>query len=332
MQPDLPVAIGDAQLKDALTLGMARVEDQLLTAVATDNALLAATSRHLIVAGGQRLRPFFVLLASQFGGGLHDDVVKAAVVVELTHLATLYHDDVMDGALMRRGVPSAHALWGERLAVRTGDFLFARASALVSELGDDAIRLQSQAFARLVEGQTDETTGPRSHADILAHHLKTLNGKTASLFALSGRLGGIAAGASPTVSRTIEDACRAWGVAYQMSDDVLDVTGDFVKLGKTPGADLREGIRTLPIIFALRSIEPSDARLVELLQYGPLSDQRLHAEALALLRAHPCIGMARAEVRKWAGIAEDEISALPESPARTAFVALCELVRGQVTA
>lgn len=330
MQPDLPVAIADAELAAVLTDGMALVEDRLLAAVATDNDLLATTSQHLIVAGGRRLRPFLVLLAAQLGSGMNENVVKAAVVVELTHLASLYHDDVMDGALMRRGVPSTHALWGVRVAVRTGDFLFARASALVSELGDVATHLQARTFTRLVEGQTSETIGPQSDADTLNHHLKVLNGKTASLFALSGRLGSITASASADVAQSVEKACEAWGLAYQLSDDVLDITGDPAKFGKAPGADLREAVPTLPTIYALRSVQPSDARLVELLRLGPLTDQRLHAEAFELLRAHPSIDMARAEVRKWADNAEREISALPDSPPRTAFIALCDLVREQV--
>ena len=232
---------------------------------------------------------------------------------------------------MRRGVPSAHALWGVPVAVRTGDFLFARASGLVAQLGDDATHLHARTFSRLVEGQASETVGPQSEADTLNHYIRVLNGKTASLFAVSGRLGTIMAGASGDVAQSVENACEAWGLAYQLCDDVLDVTSDVAESGKPSGADLREAVRTLPTIYALQSVEPSDARLIELLRLGPLTDHNLHAEALELLRAHPSIDMARAEVRKWAGIAEHEISALPDSPARSVFVAMCDLVRQQVS-
>ncbi|SCF72157.1 heptaprenyl diphosphate synthase [Streptomyces sp. Cmuel-A718b] len=327
MNAVLPLDVGDAALSSELAAGMAEVERRLIESVATDNDVLAAAARHLISAGGKRLRPFLVLLGAQFGNERDERLVSAAVAVELTHIGTLYHDDVMDEATIRRGVPSAHLLWGTPLAVFTGDFLFSRASLLIAGLGDEAIQLHAKAFMRLVDGQSAETAGPpHSEDDGLGHHLGVLGNKTASLFAASGELGSLLSGASAEVTARIGRACEAWGMAFQLSDDVLDVTSESEESGKAPGADLREGVPTLPMIYALRSSHPSDARLVELLRAGQLTDPAQHAEALALLQKHPAIDMARAEVREWAEVARREIRGLPDAPARAVFEALCDFV------
>jgi heptaprenyl diphosphate synthase len=326
VNPILPVEVSDVALAADLADGMALVEEQLLQAADARDAELTEAARHLIAAGGKRLRPFLVLLGAQFGNPKDERIVPAAAAMELTHIATLYHDDVMDRAAVRRGVPSANALWGESVAVLTGDFLLARASILVADCGDAAIRLQVKAFARLVEGQLAETAGPQSEGDPFSHHFNVLANKTASLFASSGALGGLLSGAPPEVTACIQRACESWGMAYQLSDDVLDLTSDFARSGKPPGADLRSGVPTFPMLHALRSPLPSDTRLVELLRSGRLADPALHAEALALLRAHPSIDLARAEVEKWAEAARSEIVTLPDIPARAAFESLCDFV------
>ncbi|MEV6766853.1 polyprenyl synthetase family protein [Streptomyces sp. NPDC051105] len=327
MSTALPVEVADAELADELTRHMKLVEEQLLAAVETDLELLAASSRHLITAGGKRLRPFLVLLGSQFGNRWDERrILSGAVSVELTHIGTLYHDDVMDEATIRRGVPSAHAVWGTSVAVLTGDFFFSRASQLVAELGDEATRLHARTFVRLCEGQSAETAGPSSEDDRLNHHIGVLGNKTASLFAASGELGSLLSGAPGEITACIRRACEAWGIAYQLSDDVLDVTSGADQSGKPPGADLREGVPTLPMIYALRSSLAADTRLVELLRSGQLTDDTLHAEALKLLQEHPAIDMARADVRKWANIARQEIRNLPNSPARAVFEELCDFV------
>lgn len=322
----LPVELADEKLTAVLAAGLARVEDQLKAATSTADEPLATTSLHLIDAGGKRLRPLLVLLAGQFGDPADERIVPAAVALELTHLATLYHDDVMDMAALRRGVPSANARWGNSLAVLTGDFLFACAARLLAALGADAIRIQAQTFARLVEGQKAETVGPLPGGDPIEHHLDVLREKTASLFATSGEFGGLFSGAPAGVTERIRLACEAWGIAYQLSDDLLDVASDATESGKVPGTDLREGVPTLPMLYALRSSAPQDARLAELLRSGQLDDQALHAEALALLRAHPAMELARADARRWAADAKQQIAALPDVPARAAFEALCDWV------
>ncbi|GLW65867.1 geranylgeranyl pyrophosphate synthase [Actinomadura rubrobrunea] len=306
---------------------LAAVEDLLRASVRSEVPLLTEASRHLVEAGGKRFRPMLVLLASHFGDPKAPGVIPAAVVVELTHLATLYHDDVMDEATVRRGEQSANSRWSNTVAILTGDYLFARASDLLADLGPEAVRIQARSFARLVRGQIQETVGPAEGADPLKHYLQVVADKTASLIATSGRLGAMLAGAPSDVVETITSACEKIGVAFQLSDDILDVASETEQSGKTPGTDLREGIRTLPIHHVESGIGsgPDDARLRDLLTQD-LTDDALHSEALSLLRAHPAMDRARADLRDWAEDARAELLTLPDIPARAALTGLCDYV------
>jgi|HubBroStandDraft_4_1064222.scaffolds.fasta_scaffold01121_9 heptaprenyl diphosphate synthase len=322
----VPVELTDAALASDVVDGLARVEDGLREAARSEHEVLAVAATHLIDAGGKRLRPMLVLLAAQFGNPRDPRVIQAAVALELTHLATLYHDDVMDEADVRRGSVSANSRWGNSVAILTGDFLFSRASEILADLGPEAIRIQAETFSRLVTGQISETVGCQPGEDPLKHYLGVVTEKTASLFATSGRFGAMFSGAPDPVIARITPACRALGVAFQLADDILDVASASEQSGKTPGTDLREGVRTLPMLHALRSAGPADARLVELLSLPDLADPALHAEALRLLRAHPAMDMAKADTRSWAELARTEILGLPDVPARSAFEDLCEFV------
>jgi heptaprenyl diphosphate synthase len=322
----VPVELTDAALASDVLDGLALVEDGLRAAARSEHEVLGQASVHLMEAGGKRLRPMLVLLAAQFGDPQDPRVVQAAIALELTHLATLYHDDVMDEADVRRGSVSANSRWGNSVAILTGDFLFSRASEILADLGAEAIRIQAQTFGRLVTGQISETIGCQPGEDPLDHYLGVVTEKTASLFATSGHFGAMFSGASADVIARVTPACRALGVAFQLADDILDVASESEQSGKTPGTDLREGVRTLPMLHALRAAGPDDARLVELLNMPDLSDPELHAEALALLRAHPAMDMAKADTRRWAETARTEILGLPDAPARAAFEALCEFV------
>lgn len=188
------------------------------------------------------------MLAAQFGDADAPGVVPAAVVVELTHLATLYHDDVMDEADVRRGVDSANSRWGNSVAVLTGDFLFARASHILADLGPEAVRIQAEAFERLVTGQILETAGPRDGRDPVDHYLEVMRGKTGSLVAVACRFGAMMAGADDAATDTLTQYGERLGVAFQLADDVLDIASDSHESGKTPGTDLLEGIPTLPVL------------------------------------------------------------------------------------
>jgi geranylgeranyl pyrophosphate synthase len=323
----VPVELSDAALATDVADGLALVEDGLRKAAsAPQYELLDQTSGYLIDAGGKRFRATLVLLAAQFGNPQEERVVPAAVAIELTHLATLYHDDVMDEADVRRGSASANSRWGNSVAILTGDYLFACASKILADLGPDAVRIQAETFCRLVAGQIAETVGPRPDQDPLEHYMGVVTEKTASLIATSGQFGALYSGAPASVTERIAPACAALGVAFQLSDDILDVSSETDQSGKTPGTDLREGVRTLPVLHALRSAGPADGRLVELLSGSDLTDSAARAETLSLLRAHPAMEMAKADLRHWADLARSEILMLPEVPARAAFEAMCDFV------
>lgn len=316
--------LGDDELTDRIAARMAEVEERLEQAVTGADELVDGPLRHLAAAGGKRLRPALTLLTAELGQPVRDEVTRAAVAVELTHLATLYHDDVMDSAAMRRGAPSAHAVWDNSVAILTGDLLFARASQLVASLGAEAVRVHAETFERLCLGQLHETLGPREGEDPIAHYIQVLADKTGSLIATSGRFGALLSGAPEPVVERITDACEAIGVAWQLSDDLIDVAASAGESGKTPGTDLREGVRTLPVLHVLASDDPADARLRELLQ-GPVPEEHLE-EALTLLRANPAMDRARAELLRWIDRAKADLAELPAIPAREALLSLCDFV------
>jgi heptaprenyl diphosphate synthase len=322
----VPVELTDAALAAEVRDRLKQVEEQLAEATRAEERLLTEASTHLIEAGGKRFRATLVLLAGQFGDPADERVVRAATAIELTHLATLYHDDVMDEAPLRRGHQSANSRWTNTIAILTGDFLFARASKILAELGADAVRIQADTFARLVSGQVAETIGPAPGQDPLEHYLYVVKEKTASLVATAGRFGAMFSAAPDDVVNRIAPACEAIGVAWQLSDDILDVASETAQSGKTPGTDLREGVRSLPVLHALRSSRSGDARLRELLDSADLTDQALHAEALGLLRGNPAMQQARADLLRWAGVAREQIEGLPPGPAHDAFLGLCDYV------
>ena len=307
---------------------LGRVEESLAATAHPDDELLTEASRHSIAAGGKRFRAMLVLLAAQFGDPEDPRVIEAAVAIELTHLATLFHDDVMDEALVRRGRPSVNSRWSNSVAILTGDFLFAQASRILAGLGPDAVRIQAETFSRLVTGQMAETIGPRPGQDPLDFYMYVITEKTGSLIATAGRFGALFSGATAEVADQIAAACEQIGVAWQLSDDVIDIASDSSQSGKTPGTDLRQGVRTLPVLYALRSTgqSPADARLRSLLDEADLTDEALLAEALTLLRGHHAMKESRADVLNWLHEARVSIGTLPDGPARAAFLALCDFV------
>jgi heptaprenyl diphosphate synthase len=304
---------------------MELVEQRLEQAIQSEAAFVTEAARHLMHAGGKRFRPLLVLLAAEVADAEdNDDVVTAACVVELTHLASLYHDDVMDEATLRRGAESANARWDNLVAILAGDWLFSKSSELTSHLGAEAVRIQADTFSRLVEGQILETLGP-GEGDPLAHYLRVVQGKTGSLIATSARYGSMFAGAEPAVIEALTAYGEKVGIAFQLADDILDIASDSDASGKTPGTDLREGVPTLPTLMALASTDPSDARLRELLR-SDLTDDALHAEALVLMRKHPAMEEAREYVRGLAREAHDLLDVVPAGPVREALRAFADLI------
>jgi heptaprenyl diphosphate synthase len=318
------IDFADAALETVVRAGLDSVEALLRASVKSDYPFVTETSQHLVAAGGKRFRPLVVLLAAQFGDPNAPGVVPAGVVVELTHLATLYHDDVMDEADLRRGAASANSRWGNTVAILTGDFLFARASDILADLGPEAVRLQARTFERLVQGQIRETVGPEDGDDPVAHYLRVLADKTGSLIGTSGRFGAMLSGADDSATEILTRYGERIGIAFQLSDDLLDVLSDSDASGKTPGTDLREGVPTLPVLLLRRAARPEDADLLAALD-GTLDDDTL-AATVATLRAHPVMDEARAEVQRWADDARATLAPLPDVPAKTALDSLCDFV------
>ena len=322
------IPLADQALADRLTTRLALVEEALRDAVAHADDLADSASRHLVNAGGKRLRPLLTLLVAELGDGSRREVVDAAVVVELTHLATLYHDDVMDSAPLRRGAPSAHEVWGNSVAILTGDLLFARASATVAGLGPEAVRIQARTFERLCLGQLHETVGPREGDDPVAHYLQVLADKTASLLATSARLGAMFAGCTPSVVSTVTEFGERIGVAFQLADDVIDLTSDGAQTGKTPGTDLRERVPTMPVLLLRARCAGTDAtdedRAVLARLDGDLSDDAALAEAVAALRSHPVVDETRAQAVALAREAVAVLEPLPAGSVKDALVSFAD--------
>jgi heptaprenyl diphosphate synthase len=326
LRESVGLRIADEELLRTLAGGLGEVETLLRQTVRSDVQAVHEAASHLVEAGGKRFRPLFTLLAAQFGDGSSEDVITAAAAVELVHLATLYHDDVMDEATMRRGAQSVNARWDNTIAILTGDFLFAHASRLVADLGTDAARIIAETFGELVTGQMRETVGPVNGEDPVEHYLTVIAQKTGSLIATSGRFGGMLSGAEPD---RIEAMCRFGdivGTAFQISDDIIDIASPSDESGKSQGTDLREGVRTLPMLYALADAG-TDPRLAELLA-GPVTDDDLVREALDLLRVSNGLGRARETLSDYARRARAELAALPASPARDA----CESVADYLVA
>ncbi|GEC98069.1 geranylgeranyl pyrophosphate synthase [Kocuria varians] len=316
----------DPHLGPLMLRSLERVEQRLAEAVQATDQLANITARHLLDAGGKRVRPLLTLLAAEVAGHVTDEVIEAAVVVELTHLASLYHDDVMDSAPMRRGVETAHTVWGNTVAILTGDMIFARASAMVSALGQEPLMIQATTFERLVIGQLQETTGPADGEDPVDHYLRVLSGKTGSLIAASGQYGALLGGAPRDVVDLMVVYGEKVGLAFQLADDIIDLTGHPDVSGKTRGTDLREGVDTLPVLLLRRDAAGTDpaaaASAQEVLRLidGDLTDDDALATAVAAVSAQPAAAEAWQIANRWADEAIAALEPLQDSVAKAALI------------
>ena len=312
-------------LEAELTEGMAKVESLLLSHIQGDYPLVEETSRHLVAAGGKRLRPLLTLLASQYGDKNKFGIIESAVVCELTHVATLYHDDVMDEAKLRRGVESANNRWGNTVAILTGDYLFAKVSALLADIGPEAVRLQASTFERLVIGQIMETQGPQNGEDPLEHYLQVVADKTGSLIAASARFSAMVSGAPNDIKETLTVFGEKIGIAFQLADDVIDIASESHQSGKTPGTDLREGVPTLVTLNVMKSTRPEDRELIELLQ-APIKDEAVVAQVLETLRSHSALQESRDQLQQIARDARIALGPLPVNDVTGALFSLCDAI------
>jgi heptaprenyl diphosphate synthase len=304
---------------------MQKVESLLFSHIQGDYPLVEETSRHLVAAGGKRLRPLLTILASHYGDKNKFGIIESAVVCELTHVATLYHDDVMDEAPLRRGVESANNRWGNTVAILTGDYLFAKVSALLADIGPEAVRLQASTFERLVIGQIMETQGPQNGEEPLKHYLQVVADKTGSLIAASARFGAMVSGAPTEIKETLTVFGEKIGVAFQLADDVIDIASDSHESGKTPGTDLREGVPTLVTLNVMNSKDPQDRELIELLK-APIKDEATVAHVLRTLRTHDALGQSREQLHDVARDARAALGPLPVNDVTGALFSLCDAI------
>jgi heptaprenyl diphosphate synthase len=312
-------------LEAQLISQMAEVEALLRSHTRSEYPFVDETAHHLVAAGGKRLRPLLTLLTAQYGNPTGQGVIAAAVACEITHLATLYHDDVMDEAPLRRGVESANMRWGNTIAILTGDFLFAKSSDLLADLGPEAVRLQARTFERLVIGQIMETQGPNPGQDPLEHYLKVVADKTGSLIAASARYGGMISGAPTEITDTVTVFGEKIGVAFQLADDVIDIASESNQSGKTPGTDLREGVPTLVTLNVMKSNDPADAELKRLLS-APITDEPTVQQVLVALRNHKALDESRQQLHQIAKEARGALGPLPVNDATGALMSLCDAV------
>jgi len=340
----------DKAMARAIDDGLDRVEAGLLDEVKFADTIADVSTRYLLQAGGKRVRPMLTLLTAQLGAGVTDDVVTAAEAIEITHLASLYHDDVMDDADRRRGVPSAQAVWGNSVAILTGDLLFARASQLMAGLGEGAIRMQATTFERLVLGQLHETVGPQPGDDPIEHYIQVLADKTGSLIAAAAQSGIIFSGADPGLEAPIIEFGEKIGVAFQLVDDVIDLSPQPAETGKVPGTDLRAGVVTLPMLRLAEQAktDAASAGLLERIQRdvviatGPAApgdpiDTNTMASRIvpsketvdaiiAELREHEATRATLAEAHRWAREAVAALAPLPEGSVKKALTRFAETV------
>ncbi|GBG40653.1 geranylgeranyl pyrophosphate synthase [Mycobacterium montefiorense] len=321
------IDFGDAAFAATVRDGVGKIEQLMDVELRSADEIMTDSLMHLFKAGGKRFRLLFTVLSAQIGPNPDAvDVTIAGAVIELVHLATLYHDDVMDEAEVRRGAQTANVRWSNNVAILAGDYLFATASRLVSRLGPDAVRLIAETFAQLVTGQMRETRGidkGAEGADPIEHYLKVVYEKTACLIAAAGQFGAMFSGADEEQVARLSRLGGIVGTAFQISDDIIDIDSDSHESGKLPGTDIREGVHTLPMVYALQQPGPDGDRLRELLA-GPVEDDDAVAEALGLLRASPGMAQAKEFLAQYAAKAHDELGLLPDVAGRRALQTLID--------
>ena len=293
-----------------------RVEERLFEVSTTDDPFLTEIAQHLLAAGGKRFRPVLSQLAAEFGPARDHRLIEAGAAVELIHVGSLYHDDVIDGAETRRGALSVNTKWGNAQAILAGDFLIARASELAAAgLGLETVRLLARTYTELVVGQALELrlTGDLAHGP--AEHYRVMGGKTASLIRTAARMGALAADAPSSHVEALSVATWELGMVFQITDDALDLVATDEQLGKPAGSDIHQGVYTLPVLRALSG--PSGARIAALLGPGMPFAQQTVAEVIGLVREGGYIDEVMGECVSRLDVASEAIASLPDIEARS---------------
>ena len=325
----VPAELISPELADLVTERLTATEELLKQTCKAEIEFINEMTTHLMAAGGKRFRPLITILAATLGDASKIEVIKAAVVIELTHLATLYHDDVMDEAQLRRGAQSANARFGNAAAILTGDFLFARASELVADLGPAAVKLQAQTFERLVTGQLLETVGPAAGVDAVEHHINVLVEKTGSLIATAAQFGAEFSGAAESEVIAMRNFGEAIGIAFQLTDDIIDLTSIAEESGKAPGTDLLEGVPTLTTLLIQQANKAEDQELINRLRNQVTPE--LLPSLLNEIRTHWAIDQAKDVAIDWAERAKSAIQNISNPMTKATLVSICDAtIRRQV--
>lgn len=313
------------EIKDDLSY----IEAQLRVVVTSSKTTLGDAADHLFAAGGKRLRPAFALFSGHFGRYDLLKVAPLAVAVELIHMATLVHDDVVDGAFVRRGRPTVQALWDNKVAINTGDMLFARAIEIIAGYTEPAVSRKMAATCMEV------CTGEFAQAEACFDPRQTLRGyfgrirrKTAVLIAAASELGALVCGAPRIVSKALGQYGLAVGMAFQVVDDVLDLIADERVLGKATGGDIREGIATLPVIYVLRRNGRNHRRLQEILCAREKGEAEI-SEAIRIIKEEGGVSYSLEVARRFVTKAQRALRMLPDIPSRQRLNAIAEFVVGR---
>ena len=319
------------KLLGAVEAGLERVDSALERELRVADPVADATSRYLYEAGGKRVRPMLALLTAQLGDGATDEVIDGATALEMTHLGSLYHDDVMDAADKRRGVPAAHEVWGNSVAILTGDLLFSRASQIMARHGDRAIRLQADTFERLVLGQMHETVGPKEGEDRVAFSLDVLSDKTGSLIAAAAQAGLVFSNGPSEYEQAMITFGEKCGVAFQLLDDVIDMSSDPDETGKVPGTDLRAGVPTMPYLVLSQRTDGESVALRQRIDDGVAriadgADPAVLDADLAELRDHDATQATLDLAHSWSREAIDALAPLPNGAVREALTRFAQAV------
>lgn len=325
---------GERRLARRVEEELATVEAQLLQHLSFASDVADAPARYLAEAGGKRIRPLLTLLVSELGDGPNEQVRRAAQSIEITHLASLYHDDVMDDAGLRRGVPAAQTVWSNSVAILAGDLLFARASTLVSSMGEEAILLQARTFERLCLGQLHETVGPQAGDDPMAHYIQVLADKTGALISTAARMGVLFSGAPLEYADPVTEYGERIGVAFQLIDDVIDLSPRTEQTGKRAGTDLRAGVATLPLLLLRQRADLGDAEAIDLLrridagvaQIAAGADASLLDPEVEALREHAVTRETEVTARRWAAEAVEALAPLPRGAVKRALERMAESI------
>ena len=295
-----------------------RIETAMLDAVQTPDPYLTEIASHLVVAGGKRLRPVVAIAAARVGGGqVTDDVVRGGVSCELVHLGSLYHDDVIDESDTRRGVETVNAKWGNLQAILAGDFLLSKASEIAASLGTEVAGLLARTIGWLCQGEVEQLRHTYDTDRSEESYLSSINGKTACLYGTAARIGAIVAGLDRPTVDTLTEWGNAFGMVFQIVDDILDITNTSEGLGKPAGHDMVEGVYTLPVLRTLAMDHGVGEELKSLL--GKPLDLVERDKALAIVRANEGVESAATSARRFVLEAELACDSLPGGPATDAL-------------